>query len=193
MIIKLNNSILDEIITDIPEYNDYLSNIKNFFHLPSGKEHYKLLIYLSYQFKHQELYDIGTNEGASALALSSNPENTVLSYDVQSLILNDFSRKGNIKFNIMNIIDNVDHAIKMLQSPLIFLDTFHDGSFENLFYNFLINNNYKGILLLDDIKLNSNMENFWNSIKHEKYDITKYGHGSGTGIVFFDNQKIILE
>jgi hypothetical protein len=44
---------------------------------------------------------------------------------------------------------------------------------------------WNGLLLLDDINFNEPMNQFWNNISEEKYDITKIGHWSGTGLVNF--------
>jgi hypothetical protein len=65
------------------------------------------------------------------------------------------------------------------------LDTKHDGVFEQEFFDFLVKENYNGIVLFDDIHLNSQMKNFWSNIELEKYDITNIGHWSGTGVVVF--------
>ena len=72
-----------------------------------------------------------------------------------------------------------------MNSKYIMLDTFHDASFEKEFLNHLIKLNYKGFLLLDDIYLNDEMKIFWSSMKLEKYDISKIGHVTGTGLVSF--------
>ena len=194
MQITLNNAILDSIDTNINEYNDYLFNIKSFFHLKSGQEHYRLLIYLSSLFNDVNIFDIGTNEGASAMSLATNKKNTVYSFDIVNLLPFDFSKKTNIKFNIGNIFSETNYKWLdlMLKSPLIFLDTAHDGTFERLCYQFLIDNKYNGILLLDDIHLNNPMKEFWNDIQTEKYDLTKYGHGCGTGMVIFDNSNEVI-
>jgi hypothetical protein len=45
---------------------------------------------------------------------------------------------------------------------------------------------YKGYVFCDDIHLNHNMENWWQSVKIEKYDITDIGHFSGTGLINFN-------
>ena len=59
--------------------------------------------------------------------------------------------------------------------------------------SFLLENNYKGILILDDIHMNNAMRGVWSHIKSSDviaYDATNIGHlcegGSGTGVVFFD-------
>jgi len=66
------------------------------------------------------------------------------------------------------------------------LDTFHDGTFELKFYNHLKSINYNGYLLLDDIKLNKEMIEFWNQIELDKEDLSYLGHSSGTGVVYFN-------
>jgi hypothetical protein len=54
------------------------------------------------------------------------------------------------------------------------------------FIDYLTKNNYNGIVIFDDIRTNTELAKIWNSITQEKIDITDIGHGSGTGIVFFD-------
>ena len=76
----------------------------------------------------------------------------------------------------------------ILKSKIILLDTFHDGTFEKEFFNYLEDINYTGTLLLDDINLNKNMIEFWNSIDYDKDDITHIGHSSGTGSVYFEKK-----
>ena len=52
---------------------------------------------------------------------------------------------------------------------------------------------FSGIVLVDDIKLTEGIKTFWNEIEHKKYDLTKYGHWSGTGLVIFDSSRFELE
>ena len=66
-------------------------------------------------------------------------------------------------------------------------------------------NNYKGIILYDEIKLGlghsangtrstqHKMSDFWDKVdKIYKLDITNVGHWSGTGLVNFNNNNIII-
>ena len=194
--ILLNNQFLDSIDLTEEYYTNHLNDsmiFSEYFSLRSGQEHYRLLTYLSMIFDNVNIFDIGTCGGASAFALSSNPNNTVYTFDIQDVHSKSLSDVNNIKFCIENILDNKEIYQTLLASPFIFLDTKHDGVFENEFYNFLVNNNYKGILGLDDIHLNDEMKNFWNNIFIKKYDVTKYGHGSGTGLVIFNDTQIIME
>src|SRR5258708_4871841 len=61
------------------------------------------------------------------------------------------------------------------------------------FYNVLKEWQYQGIVVCDDIWHFENMRNnFWYKIEDiYKYDITEYGHWSGTGIITFNTNIII--
>ena len=49
---------------------------------------------------------------------------------------------------------------------------------------------YKGFVLLDDIKLNTGMYDFWNNIEEEKYDLSDIGHETGTGLVNLSDEEV---
>jgi predicted O-methyltransferase YrrM/SAM-dependent methyltransferase len=146
------------------------------------KEHYRLLAYLSTLYKGQTIFDVGTLKGYSALALSYNPDNRVVSYDIEDL--KELSHREELK-TIEYRIGNVLEDSRLLKAPVILLDTYHDGTFEALFYNHLKKNRYKGLLVLDDIHLNAPMKKFWSQIGEPKEDVTDLAHWSGTGLVDF--------
>jgi len=175
-----------------------VSNIDHseFFQEP-GQQHYKLLSYLSTLFNNTHIIDIGTHKGASSTALSYNKSNTIFTFDIENRIIDDgFSPKSNpnIVFNYVNIFE---HSVReewkdrILSCPLIFLDIDpHDGVLEYEFYLFLKENNFQGLLVLDDIWYFEGMRNnFWYKIpKEDKLDITNLGHWSGSGIVQFPKE-----
>jgi hypothetical protein len=106
----------------------------------------------------------------------------VISYDlVECKQLNHADDLSNIEYRIGDVLGDTS----LSESPLIMLDTDHDGVFENKFYTHLKENNYKGLLFLDDIHLNPPMRAFWSSIAETKEDITDLGHWSGSGLVDF--------
>jgi hypothetical protein len=146
-----------------------------------NREYYVLLMSISNLVNNTTIYDIGSYRGHSAVALSSNPTNKVISYDIgNSIDLN--SVPNNVEFRIGNFFENLD----VLSSPLIYFDTDpHNGQLESEFVKWATNNNYKGTVLFDDINLNEKMQAFFASVTQEKYDITDIGHQSGTGVVFF--------
>ncbi len=169
---------------DLDRFSRYVANVehRNYFFDVNFKEHYRLIAYLSTLFDHANIFDIGTNLGYSALALSYYHTNKIISYDiVECKDLNHAEELGNIEY----LIGDVFNDARLPESPLIMLDTNHDGIFENKFYNYLKENNYKGLLFLDDIHLNQPMRDFWNSISETKEDVTDLGHWSGSGLVDF--------
>ena len=137
----------------------------------------------SNSFNDETFIDVGTLKGSSALALSTNKKNKVYSFNLSSqLELN--SLPENVEFIIDNVLNGKYDNI-LLSAKFILLDTFHDGTFEKQFYEYIESIGYSGYLLLDDIHLNTEMERFWGSITKEKYDITSIGHSTGTGVVYF--------
>lgn len=153
---------------------------KNFFTEKEGREHYSFLSRVSQEYNHTTLYDIGTYRGLSALALSSNSTNKVISYDIGYFV--EIMRPENVEFRIGNFYTDSE----LLKSPLIMFDIDpHNGKDEREFVNYLEQNSYKGVVIFDDIYLNDSMKEFWNSIQQEKHDYTHIGHWSGTGVVVF--------
>ena len=154
---------------------------KEWFHLEAGKEHYRLLAHFSTLFPHRTIVDVGTNRGGSAIALSHDERTQVVTFDIVNNRTIPIQKK-NVEFRLKDCREDLN---TLMSAPLIFLDTFHDGTFEREFYQFLLEHGYKGMLLLDDIFLNDEMKSFWNDIKIPKADLTAVGHWSGTGIVYF--------
>jgi predicted O-methyltransferase YrrM len=185
MSIKLDSFIISQSLDSLLKYIPFNSE---YFNLPAGKEHYKLLANISMQMPDNAIIaDIGTSQGLSALALSLNQKVKVISYDI-----NDTSKytyvmkeKGNIEFIIKDALLDID---RIKNSSIIMLDIDpHDGLQEKRFIELLENVNYKGIIICDDIHLNDGMRSWWSNIKQRKMDITVYGHFSGTGIIMFES------
>lgn len=168
---------------DLEKFRPYVSDIyTKFFWMEAGAEHYRLLAYLSTCYNDTTIIDLGTDKGCSALALSYNPSNRVISYDIEDRKVCPIDLP-NIEFRIGNATEDRD---ELLASPLILLDTAHDGVFEQQLYGTLVAGQYDGLLHLDDIYLNPTMQGFWERIGLEKIDLTPLGHWSGTGLVRFD-------
>jgi GR25 family glycosyltransferase involved in LPS biosynthesis len=175
---SINNLDLSELAKLIISEND-----RSHFLMNCGTEHYKLLSFLSLNFKNNVILDIGTNTGLSALASSYNNTNKIVSFDLFDKL--NLKSKNNIDFIIDDILDE-KYSKLIDNSSLILLDTYHDGTFETVFLDHLVKTNWKGLLFLDDINLNDEMRKFWLGIQQEKYDITKYGHWTGSGLVIFE-------
>jgi hypothetical protein len=158
---------------------DDLGFPKGWFYMDAGLEHYRLLTYISTLYNGVSLLDIGSYQGSSAIALSFNKKNKVISYDIEHQPEIADIKIPNIQFIKGNVLKH------KIASPFIMLDTYHDGEFEQEFVDHLLKINYKGLVMFDDINLNKEMSNFWNGLKNEKYNLTHIGHHSGTGIAIF--------
>lgn len=176
---QLNNIDLNDLSSLIIE-----EEYKNYFLDKPGKEHYYLLAYFSLQYNNSTLLDIGTYKGCSSLALSYNSTNNIISFDIRDGLIRLHSTPKNVKY-IIDDCSKEQYKDLVLSSPFIMLDTDHDGIFENIFYKYIQQINYKGLLMLDDIKLNKSMIDFWNSINEEKHDLSEAGHHTGTGLIIF--------
>ena len=191
--IELTEELINKINYDefFIENNKIIDKALDFYGKP-GKEHYRLLSYLSSLYDNCNIIDIGTHEGYSALALSYNSTNTVYTFDIEKFIIDEnIINKNNINFIIENIFNGDDNIIHdkwkelILNSKFIFLDMEpHMGIMEYNFYLFLLKNNYSGFLICDDIWYFKEMrDNFWYKLNQDYcYDLTEFGHWSGTGI-----------
>jgi hypothetical protein len=169
----------------------------DFFKNP-GDQHYRLLAYFSTLFDKINIIEIGTHLGESAVALSYNDNNTIYTFDIIDKTSEDKKNRSNVKYIIDDIMTNDESRNKwkdlILSSAFIFLDVDpHNGSMEYDFYLFLKENNYQGFVICDDIWYFKEMrDNLWYHIDSEyKYDITQFGHWSGSGLVTF-NKDITL-
>ena len=171
-----------------------------------GFGQYNVLAHLSTYFNNDIIIDIGTgHEAVSARALSYNESNIVYSYDTG---FNEASRErierlDNVEYNVINPLKDLKARELMLSASLISLDVDpHDGVQETEFYNFFIENNWKGVMVCDDINMGRDvggckhitMAAFWEYVDKPKYNITNssYSHFSGTGIICFDDQEVFF-
>ena len=185
-------------IIDLREKN--LSEYKDSF----GLHYYSILACLSTYFNDSNIVELGTLYGNSAAALAYNKTNKVYTYDIESkeeavskFKLEEFK---NIEYIITNCIEDNWHRQTdrdiILSSELIFLDIDpHDGVQEPQVLDFLITNNWKGVIVCDDIGHQyPSMHDWWNNIKLPTYVIrNKYGALKGTGIICFDNQEVLSD
>jgi hypothetical protein len=192
-IVELSPSAIvlnSKVVGDLPFTAEQGCNQNEYLAEP-GKEHYRLLAYLSTFFNGQTILDIGTHQGSSAAALCYNQENVVHTFDIVSNIL---VKKPNCIYHTLNLWEThtrEEYKNLILSSPLIFLDIDpHHGIMEFEFYEWLVKHDYKGTLIFDDILHFEKMrENLWFKIHHpNKIDLTSIGHWSGTGVVDFSKR-----
>lgn len=160
-------------------------------------EHYKLLSYMSSLFENQTILDGGTRDGMSAYALGHNKQNKILSYDLFPVRPPYVEYYRNIQFLTKNLLLEDAEVIKSAPLILVDLDP-HDGVQETEFFRILRSIGYKGLVLLDDISTGTfriqfpEMKAFWNNIPEPKWDLTRWGHGSGTGLVNFGSEVVVV-
>ena len=196
MIIPISNKILD----DFKLINhEYLVD-KNYYDLKSGVQEYRLYSYLTTFFNNTTILDIGTLNGRSAIALSHNDTNKVISYDIINNIKTNNHKiysKINITFNIKNILNDLTEEL-IKDVKIIMIDIDHYEIIEKQIISKLNKLNFSGIIILDDITnhpdpyVNECMNKLWDNLEYTKYDVTKYGHFSGTGIIIMNDDITFL-
>jgi len=154
--------------------------------LPAGQSEYRLYSYLSTFFNDSIILDIGTRTGGSALALSYNSSNQVISYDLVEQGASSI-QKDNITWKIMNFME--DETLDWDNISIVMIDVDpHDGVQERVMMNWLRQKEWKGILIHDDIGPSwPDIQLMWEEIPEQKFDVTEIAHMSGTGIVNFGN------
>lgn len=162
---------------DLSLYQKYLHKevVYDFNRIAGNDGYYRLLNYLCQDKK--LVFDVGTYKGASAIAMSSAKK--VISYDIEDL------RKCKKPRNVTFKLGDARQDDKLLKAELIFLDTAHDGLYEEQFLTHLRANDYMGIVIMDDIYLNPQMLRLWYSLPELREDVSELGHSTGTGIVYF--------
>ena len=159
--------------------------------LTAGQSEYRLYAWLSTQFNNTTILDVGTRTGGSALALSYNETNNVMSYDLQEQGASSGISKSNVQFNIKDFRN--DDTLDFDNISIIMIDVDpHDGVQEEEMFEWLEEKGWKGLVLLDDIGPQwPEIEDFWNRITYPKINVTEVGHMSGTGLVNFDGKHSI--
>jgi len=194
---------------------------------PAGVEPYALYYYLTSTYgggsmggSHdpRAVLDIGTRYAASALALAAGGS-PVISVDLGQERFFAFRRRpyrawildliktvpnvGSIEFYNTHLLQVKDLRQYLKEAWLIVLDTNalpDSDPFEREFFQRLLKEapDYQGLLLLDDIHANAEMEKWWQEVRngatqhgYRVFDLTKIGHSSGTGLVDFSGLCVV--
>lgn len=202
MVINLNNLYLDEFKMINFEY----LVTSTYYNLNSGEQEYRLYSYLSTLFNDTIILDLGTSHGTSAVALSHNINNKVITYDIINCINNDnhlIYKKHNIEFRIKNVLDDLNEEF-VSKIKIVMIDIDHYGNVEKDIIDKLYKLNFSGIIILDDVfnhpdyEINNCMNTLWNKLdtykNTKKVDVSKYGHWTGTGILLMNTDiELILD
>jgi len=189
---KQNNLILDY-SKIIQENIEYLEKDLSLNWVYRKGEAFQLLSHITKQFNDITIIDAGTHYGWSAYCLKENPKNKVITYDITDRFNNEYLKAvSNVEVKILDI-NKEDHQI-IHSAEVIYLDIDpHDGLQEKVFTDLLDRIEWQGYLFCDDIHINSGMENWWNSINLDKYDLTEVGHTHGTGLVTYNREISIIK
>jgi predicted O-methyltransferase YrrM len=189
---KQNNLILDY-SKIIQENIEYLEKDLGLDWVYRKGEAFQLLSHITKQFNDITIIDAGTHYGWSAYCLKENPKNKVITYDITDRFNNEYLKAvSNVEVKILDI-NKEDHEI-IHSAEVIYLDIDpHDGLQEKVFTDLLDRIEWQGYLFCDDIHINSGMENWWNSINLDKYDLTEVGHTHGTGLVTYNREISIIK
>lgn len=185
-VIQLEADLLEELdLNEVSLYMDWNDKLLDFLNEKPGKEAYKLIAYLSSFFK--KCACVLTGNGLNVMALIYACED-ITTYDYFDHIPEDASMSirnvDAVNMKQMNCLYDIDNLIK---NDFIVISTSpHDGLYEKEIFEALLKNGYKGVLLLDSIKLTPGLSEFWSSIQLPKWDLSHLGHWTGTGLVVFD-------
>lgn len=163
-------------------------------------QHYKLLTYVSSLFDGITILDVGTYDGASCLALAQNPNNNVITYDIENIhypkltplpFLNDYP---NVRQKVLDI--NLEVADVIKSAKIIFLDIVHDGIAEKKISDMLEKINYQGYVFCDDVfsTYHPACTQWFANLTIEKYNLTEIGGHNGTGLLnYYDDKSVIIK
>lgn len=193
-ILKINDYTFEEIVKRNPGEAHPM--------LVSVGEHYKILASFVDILKPKSIIEVGTYTGMSSLAMKKYmPKDCVLttfdivnSFKYKECVFTeaDFADKRLLQelADISNKNEFLKHKDLFENADIIFLDAAKDKVQERKFFENFATCNFKNrpIIILDDIQV-WNMIKIWESIPYPKFDITSFGHYSGTGLVDINYKK----
>jgi predicted O-methyltransferase YrrM len=193
---EIKNTDLSYVETFFPKkFKEHQINIQSDLNTGNEKgEHYKLLSYISSLISNETILDLGTRDGLSALVLAKNGQNKIISYDLENKpeeMITFEHLVPNLEFKQMNVFHEDLNVFR--NSKVIFMDLDpHDGYQEKRMVELLDSIEWKGILIADDIEWFPGMKDWYDNLNKTKYNVTKWGHGSGTGIIDFGGNLEVL-
>ena len=166
---------------------------------------YKLLAYLSSLSNNQNFLMCETRSGEYSVALAINTTNKVTTIDRWNL-LQDFPNSIPSIPNLSIIIDDVitTEGLNKYRDLILSTSVFcinmsndphgpPDGNNQYIMYQYLLENNYQGVIVFDQIYYGGLPVNLWAKIDDQyKVDVTFLAGGNGTGVVQF-NKKFTFE
>jgi hypothetical protein len=177
------NEIKKNDLSRLKIFFEYHPDDIHLFDAQPGDSEFKLYSYISKKINNTTILDIGTRFGASALALSDNENNKIITYDIKEYSSFQNLKKSNIELKLGDFM--LDTSIDYNNVGVIMIDVDpHDGVQEQNMLKFLQEKQWSGILILDDISREyfPAIADFWEQLNYPKIDLSHVGHFSGTGL-----------
>jgi hypothetical protein len=201
----MKHSITKDTINSIhPLFHTKFQSIESnsIFYGEPGERHYLLLAFIASQFQNQTIVVTDAWQGLSSLALMFESTNKVHSFTQYSYMNPRICQQPNHtvheNIHLLEPDQLQNNRELLLNSAIIFVDhSPHRGKDEYLLYEFLLANEYKGIVISDHVWIHKQMrDEYWYKIPDKyRYDYTLLGNEDGTTIYTFDaeNQPFLLE
>jgi cephalosporin hydroxylase len=176
-----------------PHYDFRLSGVMDqkgyeFYKVNFGHTYYVYLAKMVRHLKPKKVVELGTDIGRSALFMMTQlPVNSKL-YTVEvglhdAIDLTPFKNDPRLVIVKGNDLDSAVLAKVGKDIDLLFMDTSHEYAQSVLeIQEYLPRMSPRGIIVMDDIHLNSEMDKFWSELTIPKLDCGKDLHVSGFGI-----------
>lgn len=166
-------------------------------------EHYRILAAFMQLLKPERVVEFGTFQGRSSLSMMETlPEQSEIhTFDLINYeeIPNTLLRAEDFENNRLNQhLDNLaeeaaleKHRSLLESTDFLFIDGPKDGTTEPCLVKNLNKIKFKKppIVVFDDIH-NYKMLKLWDELPYPKFDMTSFGHWTGTGLVLWNNSSV---
>lgn len=200
-IIDIRRSTVDKM--DLSSMSAFVAWHPDAKYFQADREHYRLLAFLarevSRMFPGSPILDIGSHLGHSAAALRAGADvqtSPVFTFDHGARFAKALPPEARAMADACNIevqpptreaLDDIPDFVTRRGCMLVALDTEpHDGVYERAVIQSLMDTGFKGILVLDETRLNQNMQDLFKWAPVKKIDVSQVAHWSGTAVLVFD-------
>lgn len=143
--------------------------------------YYRFLYLLAKEMKPLYMVELGTMEGLGAMCMAKgNPDGNVIAIDKNIKDLHPACIMPNVEYLKQNSLDES----RIYDIGILFIDTEHNGRALFEYEAWKGRMAKGGVILFDDVNLNTDMKIFWQEFNPEgqKIDLLEL-HGSGFGAV----------
>jgi hypothetical protein len=183
------------------KFRSIVNDNMTFFEEP-GERPYFLLSHIASKYKNKSIIVTDAWQGYASLALTFEPTNKVYSFTQNKYMQSNIRNTPNhIVYENIDLLqrDQLQNNRELIMnSAIIFVDhSPHNGVDEYVLYEFLLANNYEGIVISDHVWIHKTMRDaYWYKIPDDyRYDLTEFGSEDGTTVYTFcpEKQPFVLE